>query len=140
MAGLTARVPEDPRKPGRDVFGVGLKKRGHYIHEVLAESHEPLIATEIGERARSLASQHGVPFNERTYAGDVTGNHLRFIQKRGYVVQLPDKRWQLTTLARERIAAAQQRGMDSSAPPASGPPTPSPEIRTVDAKCRVLIP
>lgn len=135
---FSVTVPEDPEKPGRDVLGVGLVRRGHFIHEVMASSNEPLTAGEIGERAVTIASQRGARFNDRTFADDITGNHLRYMRKRGYSEQLPDKRWQLTDLARLRIMAVPENVARGQTLPASAS-TPASEVRTVDEKGRVLL-
>lgn len=139
MQVLQATVPEDPRRPGYDILGVGLEARGHFIHEAMARDGQPLEVGEIGARARALAAEHGIPFNDRTFAPDVTGNHLRqyLRDKMGYAEQLPDKRWCLTDLAQQRIAGGRSQARHGQVAPI-GTILP-PEVRTVDDKGRVLL-
>lgn len=138
MTTLIALVAEDPNRPGYDVLGVGVEARGHFIHEVMANPGATLTAAEIGDRAKTLATEHGVHFTGRTFDPDVTGNHLRqyLRDKMGYAEQLPDKRWRLTHKARERLAAV--HGDDS--PDSVAPSPTAPEVRTVDTKNRVMLP
>jgi hypothetical protein len=133
-----AMVPEDPRKPGYDVLGVGLDKRGHFIHEVLARASGPLRVAEICVEAKRLAQQGGYPCKLNTFAAQPTRNHLVYLRDRpgkGFAEQVGDRRWQLTEQARRRI---DNPNIIESAP------TPAlsigPEVRTVDAKSRLLLP
>jgi hypothetical protein len=137
MATLTAVVIEDPNKPGFDVLGSGLGARGHFIHEVMARADEPLSLRDIAEQARQLAEVEGYRYKtgeKKAFA--TTGEHVRqyLRDKMGYAEQLPDKRWRLTERARQRLATA--RGENGQV----APPPVAPEVRTVDAKSRVLLP
>jgi hypothetical protein len=139
MTTIACAVGEDPKKPGYDLLGSGLDARGHFIHEVMA-ADDLLTAAEIGARAKVLAAERGADFTGRTFDPDVTGNHLRqyLRDKMGYAEQLPDKRWRLTKLARERIGSAQ--GGDTQKATSAAPAPAAPEVRTVDSKSRLLLP
>ena len=147
MTALGTTVPEDASRPGRDVLGVHLNARGHYIHQVLAAADAPLSHHELGERAERLADEVGYEHNEQTFSGASTRNHLVFLQKKGFVEQLPNKLWQLTDEARARIAAAGAGDEVTVRTPSSRPHSrTSPAasevfgIRTVDDKGRILLP
>jgi repressor of nif and glnA expression len=99
MTSFDVLVPEDPAKPGKDVLGVSMKARGHYIHIVLAQE-SPLSPKELGEKAEPLAEQDGYDVKEKTFSPEVTRNHLRFLEKKGFVEQLSDNRWQFTQKAK----------------------------------------
>ena len=138
MSTLTAVVSEDPKKPGFDVLGSGLSARGHFIHEIMARADEPLSLDDISVQAQQLAESEGYEYRtDKKKAFATTGNHLRqyLRDKVGYAEQLPNKRWQLTEKARERIAHLNVYGSPDSAEL----PT-TPEVRTVDAKSRLLLP
>lgn len=125
-------VPEDPQVKGWDVLGQELKKRGHYIHEVMAREGVPLTEKTIAEQAKRLADADGYAYRTKAKnAFDTTGAHLRqyMRDKKGYAVQLSDKRWQLTERSLQRIASV--TGSVVACPP---------EVRTVDAKSRLLLP
>jgi hypothetical protein len=125
----TITVPEDPAKPGFDVLIGEIGTRTHFIHCIMA-ANGPLSVSEIGLQARALAATAGHQFNQETFSPAVTRSHLVSMRDkpgRGFAEQLPDKRWQLTQRARQKIADA------TGSPPAT-------DIRTVDSKCRVLLP
>jgi uncharacterized protein (DUF1778 family) len=136
MATLVTFVIEDPNRPGRDVLGSGLDQRGHFIHEVMARAVEPMSLREISEQAKQLADAEGYRYRTEKSAFSTTGEHVRqyLRDKMGYAEQLPDKRWRLTERARERIAAVRGSNMQNTSSPAP------PDVRTVDAKSRVLLP
>lgn len=131
-------VPEDPAKPGFDVLRGELGTRTHYIHKVLAEAEEPLSSAEIGRRAEQLARKGGYQVNETTFAPQTTRSHLVSMRDkpgRGYAEQVEDGRWQLTERARRRI-----ENPDWVEPAEQNGPQATPEVRTVDAKSRLLLP
>jgi hypothetical protein len=113
-----------------------MKKRGHYIHEVMAAGG-PMTPEEIGREAEVIARLDGYPVNPATFSAQTTRNHLTYLKKRGYTEQLEDRSlWQLTDRARRRIERG--RGADDSAfSPLSSP---SQIVRTVDEKGRLLLP
>ena len=57
-----------------------------------------------GAQAQGIAARIGLHFTEKTYSEAVTYNHLRKMQSRGYAERTTDGRWQLSELARQRIA------------------------------------
>lgn len=134
-------VPEDPAHPGRDVLGARLDKRGHYIHEVLANADEPMTVDDIAEQARQLAEAEGYAYRTRekkAFSVPVTRNHLRCLREKDYAEQLPGQRWQLTDPARQRIKATRDNDTQRQALVARTS-MPVPEVRTADDKGRVLL-
>jgi hypothetical protein len=136
---LVGVVPENLDKPGRDVLDVGMTKRGHYIHEVMASVNEPLSVAEIARRAEPLARQSGYPVRSNTFSIQVTRNHLVWMRdhpERGYAEQLHDGRWQLTARAWQRI-----RNQGTAEPRSGGMlPVSKQAVRTVDDRSRLILP
>ncbi len=138
----TNSVPEDPQRPGFDVLGVGLRRRGHYVHEAMASADGPMTLTQISKQSKSLAQSHGYECKANTFSAQSTRSHLVWIRDQpgsGFAEQLSDGRWQLTDRARQRIAdvtSSHRNGVASALPPSS----PQADVRTVDAKSRLLLP
>lgn len=106
---VAVEVPEDPNKPGFDVLIGEIGTRTHYIHNAMAAMTEPLTPSEIGARAEVLARAGGYAVKETTFSGQVTRSHLVSMRDkpgRGFAEEVGGGRWQLTELARKRIAAA----------------------------------
>lgn len=108
MTEITAAVvPEDPTNPGSDVLRGELGTRTHYIHIALAQATHPITVQEIGERAEVLARAGGYDCKPTTFASQTTRSHLVSMRDkpgRGFVEQVADGRWQLTSRARQLLS------------------------------------
>lgn len=138
----TKSVPEDPKRPGFDVLGVGLRRRGHFVHEAMASADGPMTLTQISQHSKALAQSEGYQCKANTFSTQSTRSHLVWIRDQpgsGFAEQLSDGRWQLTDRARQRIAGvigSHRNGVASASPPSS----PQAEVRTVDSKSWLLLP
>ena len=90
---------------GTDTDALGCNGRGVFIHRVLTLASGPLVVSEIAELAHELARLAQYPkIKENTFSPSVVRNHLVWMDKHGHAEKDERGLWQLTELARRKIA------------------------------------